>query len=1007
MNYNYGFHFSQPWWLAGCILLVPIIWLAWRNLAGLSTTRRVIVTVLRCLVIVVLLLMLSVPVLTRKSRNLSLIIVRDISLSIPADLQQKSLDYLSQAVKNKLPQDRLAVVDVAESVSISTLPSSGTGIHQRNTTLTGQQSKLSDGIQMAMAIAPPDTASRILFASEGNETAGDLKKAAQAAAANQIPIDILPLRYKYDNEVIFRRLSVPATARSNQTVSLRFILNSTTKATGQLQLNLNEQPVDLDPNSPAITVPIELNAGTNVKVVSVPLGSRGIHEFEAIFIPDEPQTDKITANNRATAITNVTGPGNVMVSDTDGTTNQAITQVLKESGIDVQYCPAAEFPDSLARLMNTDAVILVNTDCASFTYQQQEMLSRYVTDLGGGLVMLGGPQSFGAGGWIGSPTAEVLPVDLDPPQKKQMPKGALVLIMHACEMPQGNYWGKTIASAAVRTLSRLDMVGILAYGWQQGKGNWVYPFSEAGDKESVLSAINQMVMGDMPSLHDLLQEAYDKLKDSDAAQKHVIIITDGDPQDPSTELLNLCKDAGITCSTVGIYPHTSNDLNRLIRVAQLTNGRFYEVKDPATLPQIFIKEAQTVRRALIIEETFTPQMTYSLSEITRGLPAQLPQLDGYVVTGPKGGLNQVVFTSDQSDPIFAACQSGLGRCVAFTSSIDSRWASQWLSWGGLARFWEQTVRWAAKPAQSADLEVFTDVQGNQVTINAEAVDQQGKFIQFANIDAQVISPDVSSKTFELTQIGPGEYSGRFDAINPGSYIVNIRYKKFGEDAKTGMAVSAVTIPFAPEFRDFSDNMPLLTEVSRISGGRILNWDFADQNGVSDPNKAELFDHLGLKFPESQMPLVRPFIFVWLVLFLLDVAARRILLDIRAMTRRLAAMLSFRKSHRKEDATLSRLKLKKQKVHEQLSARSTESATSVKYKADEKFEAKLPLTETMPVIESKEDKPVKKKDEAKKESRTSTQQAEHIERLLKAKRDADHKIQKPEGPSDTAGDELKR
>jgi uncharacterized membrane protein len=986
MTMNYGFHFGQPLWLAGFILLVPIIALARRNLAGLNPLRRVLATILRCLVVILLILMLSVPVLIRKNQNVTLILVDDRSLSIPSDIAQKSLDYLSIAVKNKSPQDRLAVIDVAESANISKLPSGDSDIRRRNTTLTGQQSKLSDGIQMAMAIAPPDTAVRILLSSEGNETAGNLKEAAQAAAANQIPIDIFPLRYKYQNEIIFKRVSVAANARSNQTISLRCIINSTTKATGRLQLNLNNQLVDLDPESSEFTVPMELTPGTNVKVLSIPLGTRGIHEFEAIFIPDDPQMDKIAANNHATGITNVTGPGHVVVVDTDGKTSQTVTQALRDSGIDVQYCSAGEFPDNLSRLMDTDAIILVNTDCGNFTYQQQEMIARYVTDLGGGLLMIGGPQSFGAGGWIGSPTAEVLPVDLDPPQKKQLPKGALVLIMHACEMPQGNYWGKIVASSAVKALSKLDMVGILAYGWQ-GTGNWVYPFSQVGDKEKVLSAINQMVMGDMPSLHNLLQEAYDALVKSDASQKHVIVITDGDPQDPSTNLLNQCQQAGITCTTVGIFPHNANDLNRLIRVAQMTNGRFYEAKDPSALPQIFIKEAQTVRRALIIEETFTPQMTYSLSEITKGLPAEMPQLDGYVVTGPKGGLNQVVFSSDQSDPVLAACQAGLGRCVVFTSSVDSRWASKWLTWGGFERFWEQTVRWVAKPAQSADLAVYTDIQGNKVTINAEAVDEQGKFIQFANIDAQVISPDISAKTFELTQTGPGEYSGQFEAVNPGSYIVNLRYKKIGEDAKNGTVVSAVTIPFAPEFRDLSDNMALLTEVSRISGGKILEWESPGQDAVTDPNKMNLFNRAGLKFPETQTLLIRPLIFIWLVLFLLDVAIRRITLDIRAMVRKMTGLLRFGKRRVKEDATISRLKQKRQKIHEQLVSHKDIPAASARYQADKKFEGRLPIDEK---ADSEKQSTKDKSPPVSQKQPVAEQQAGHIDRLLKAKRKTNRK-----------------
>ena len=98
----------------------------------------------------------------------------------------------------------------------------------------------------------------------------------------------------------------------------------------------------------------------------------------------------------------------------------------------------------------------------------------------------------------------------------------------------------------------------------------------------------------------------------------------------------------------------------------------------------------------------------------------LPTLDGYVLTGPKGGLNQLVLATHQADPLLATCQSGLGRCVVFTSSADSRWAGQWLQWADFARFWEQVVRWAGKPAQSAECEISTDVEGQEATVRVRS-----------------------------------------------------------------------------------------------------------------------------------------------------------------------------------------------------------------------------------------------------------------------------------------------
>ncbi len=975
MNYSYGFYFAQPLWLIACLLLVPIVWLGRKYLAALGPTRRTLAIILRCFVVLVLVALLARPMLSRTSRRVTLIPVIDRSLSIPAEYQGASLDYLETALAGKAPRDQLAVVDVAEAPSISKLPSGDKEIRRRNTTLTGGQTKLEDGVQMAMAIAPPDTAVRILLVSEGNETAGDLKEAARIAAANKIPIDVLPIRYRYSNEVIFKRLAAPAQARSGQTVSLRFILNSTAKTNGKLMLNLNGEPVDLVPDSSEIAVPVELDPGTNVKTISMPVGTRGIHEFEVVYMPDDPGQDQIVQNNRASALTYVAGPGHVLIVDSDGTASQTLSTALQNSDIDVRYTNTADFPGNLSRLMDTDAIVLVNTGCGSFTYQQQEMLCRYVTDLGGGLIMTGGPESFGAGGWIGSPVAEILPVDLDPPQKKQMPKGALVLIMHACEMPQGNFWGQRVAVAAVNTLSRLDLVGVLAYGWQGGSGDWVFPLAPAGDKKAVTSAIKQMRMGDMPSLHSHLQMAYKALVSCDAGQKHVIVISDGDPQDPSTQLLNQCRQAGITCTGVGIFPHSPADVQSLRRVAQLTGGRFYNVKNPQQLPQIFIKEAQVVRRALILEETFTPRISYSLSEIIQGLSSSMPQLDGYVVTGAKGGLNQVVLESHQSDPVLATCQAGMGRCVAFTSSIDSRWASSWLQWPGFEDFWEQTIRWAGKPSQSTDCEVSADIQGRQVTVNVEAIDGEGKFMQLANIEGQVISPDVESDAIGLTQIGPGQYSGQFQATSSGSYIVNLRYRRPGEDDKTHFTHTTVTIPFAPEFRDLTDNAPLLAEVSNITGGRILG---------PDPNQVNLFDSAGLKFPETQTPLLRPLMFIWLALFLLDVAMRRVVLDFRAMARRVAVLLRIRKTELKADKTLERLQARRQKLRDQLEARKAATVASKRYRASEEFEGELPAADAeRPVRPKPETKPA----ESAPAKPAAGEGSEHIQRLLRAKRKA--------------------
>jgi hypothetical protein len=422
-----------------------------------------------------------------------------------------------------------------------------------------------------------------------------------------------------------------------------------------------------------------------------------------------------------------------------------------------------------------------------------------------------------------------------------------------------------------------------------------------------------------------------------------------------------------------------------------TNGRYYDVSDPTTLPQIFIKEAQVVRRSLIIEESFAPQITLGLSEILKGVTPPLPNLDGYVLTGPKGGLNQLVLTTHQADPLLATCQSGLGRCVAFTSSADTRWAGPWLQWGGFAGFWEQVVRWAGKPAQSTECEISADVEGQEATVRVEALDADGKSLQLAALQGQVLTPEMKAEPLQLTQTGPGQYSGRFRTPASGSYVVNLHYRKAGpEDARvegvppsnrgqdtrdttaSRLANAIVTVPFAPEFRDLSDNAPLLREVSRVTGGRVLSLS-------SDPNQANLYDYAGLTFPQTHLPLLRPLLLAWLVVFLLDVAVRRVVFDVRAMLRRVKAWLT-RAVRREQDETISRLQARRQKLRAQWSARTATADLPKHYEGADKYQGEILTAE--PRREAEPPRTTESKEPKKPEKPSGSA---YIDQLLQAKR----------------------
>jgi uncharacterized membrane protein len=73
---------------------------------------------------------------------------------------------------------------------------------------------------------------------------------------------------------------------------------------------------------------------------------------------------------------------------------------------------AAGFPRTREELYRYRALVLGSVEASFFTHDQLQMIADFVSERGGGLLMLGGRSAFAEGGWAGTPVEEVLPVVL-------------------------------------------------------------------------------------------------------------------------------------------------------------------------------------------------------------------------------------------------------------------------------------------------------------------------------------------------------------------------------------------------------------------------------------------------------------------------------------------------------------------------------------------------------------------------------------------------------------------
>ena len=274
------------------------------------------------------------------------------------------------------------------------------------------------------------------------------------------------------------------------------------------------------------------------------------------------------------------------------------------------------------------------------------------------------------------------------------------------------------------------------------------------------------------------------------------------------------KADGITLSTVGAGGGANPFLEQL---AKQGGGRFYAATNPASIPDIFLKETQQVSGQQIVEEPFFP-IQQSSSPILRGLDQGFPQLRGYNGTTIKPAAQAVLVTA-RDDPLLAQWQYGLGRSVAWTSDSTGRWAKDWVGWTGFNRFFSQLVSWTFPGEETGGIEARFDTTGERTTLHVESVEPDGSPRDFYPTSASIVGPDLEPKTVNLVQIAPGVYEAPLGEIDPGAYAVRITQTRRAGTSPLGRTVGLVA-PTSAEYRQLGPNEPFLASLRAATGGTV-------------------------------------------------------------------------------------------------------------------------------------------------------------------------------------------
>lgn len=1022
----------QPWWLLLLGLVPLIVYFSFRSLAGLGPIRRWIAIGLRCLLVILLTLALAEVRLRHSNESLTVLFLVDRSLSIPEDPDPKLVRHdlrwdrvkrlINESVEKRgsaHDRDKVGVIVFGRRPRLELPPSSVPRLNFEEVTsiIDPMYTDIGAAIKLALASFPESSAKRIVLISDGNENLGNAEEQARVARQNGVQIDVVPVAsgFRNENEVLVQSVEAPAVTEQSSQVPIRVLIRSYNSALVEGIVSLRQVVGGVGKHVEGSPRKVILRPGLNSITFKQGLTKQQeSYTYEAVFDPERVLNEKgemmraglpgdRVQNNRATTHVIALGRRRILFIEPKVGDHQLLVDHLArvgESRFKIHQITPDELPRNKAELAvflsNYDCVILANVPASdvaegnvgevvagTITEEQQEIIRSNTHDQGCGLIMIGGLNGFGAGGWQGTPIEKALPVDCEIKSIKIQGKGGLVLIMHACEMADGNQWEKKIAQLALKKLSPMDEFGIIQWN---GTDTWVIPLQVIGEKrETLMRRIDRMTPNDMPDFSPGLKMAYDSLTDPkrELATKHVIIISDGDPQSPNAAFLSKMKASKVTVTTVGIATHGAPQDQTLANIAKATGGRYYNVKSAKALPSIYIKESRLVSQSFVYEKAFKPRYDAVLGGPLEGLD-NFPSLYGFVRTTPKQSVlvHMPLLgppTADQDFPILAYWHYGLGKSVVFTSdarSLEERgtWDRDWAhKWDKYTKFWEQVVGWAVRSVETGKLAMTTEYRDGKVRVMVDARDKDNKPLTDLIMRGGVTTPSPQGDTprkmeLEFKQTNSGIYEAEFKADEAGSYFIlaqptrEIEVVKDGKKIKIQEGVDSVragvTIPYSPEFADLESNTALLEKVRDITGGQtIAETDEAITAAIANN---EVFRHADLPKSRSLQPIWHWLLLVTALLLFFDIAVRRIAVDpIAVMAASQAAWEKLRGRAAAVEASpqfLDRLKSRKAQIGETLekarSAQRFDADTAAPISApppgaDETSSAPAPLTRARP------------------------------------------------------------
>ncbi len=806
----------NPIWL---VLAIPLFaaWWIWKPSSRFLQFTRL------ALLLLVLLALCGLAV-RLPSRTGAIVVVADRSLSMPAGseaAQKEAIELIQRAMGS---DDRLAVVSFGQNAVIERSPQAGAFAGFTNQ-VDQDASNLNDAIEKALALIPQDSPGRILAISDGRWTGKDPSSAASRSATRGVAIDYRSHQRSTANDLAIAQIDAPVSVTPGEA----FMITAWVKSPVQQEIGY------------------ELRRGGQTLAAGKTNITSGLHRLTFRDTADDPGAqgyslritgngdDPLPENNTAKILIGVQGPKPLLV--VTSSQDSGLAKLLASGGMKVKTLLPDQNDWSLDLLAQYSSVLIENIPAEKIGERGMETIASWIAETGAGMMMTGGKNAYGPGGYFKSPLEPLMPVSMELRQEHRKLSLAIVVTMDrsgSMAVPvDGSRTKMDLANlAAVQVLDMLspyDEFGVVAV---DSASHIIADLNTVDVNKKLRNRILQVDSGGGGIfVYEALMAAAEMLLKAKAGTRHIILFADAaDSEEPGKyqELLKQCEAAGITVSVIGLGKPTDQDADLLRDIAKRGNGQIFFTENAAELPRLFAQDTIVVARSAFLDEPTSIQFTGGLVALTGKKFNDPPQIGGYNLTYVRPKANLAVVTTDEYQaPVSAAWQAGSGRVLCYTGEADGQYTGAVGGWKDAGEFFTSLARWTAGEANNLPgnmlltQEVKNGVSIIQIHLDPERDDQQN-----ASMSLQELPKVTTLRGTPGSKPVSEKSEMRWASADTLEVMIPLRGGETSLSAVeiagiSRLSLAPVALPYSPEFKpsNSDEGATALARLAQATGGK--------------------------------------------------------------------------------------------------------------------------------------------------------------------------------------------